>query len=241
MTDHSPIIKLPQSSYTIKEAAILIGKSDITLVRWCRDGVFPQSGKVPGPKGDEWSIQADDLAAVIAEKNLTIDLAQAESTDDRSSARSNEEIIGLREDNAELREKTGHLTGQNEQLATQVRKLGDDLDHARAEWQRAGTDRDHALGEAEALRGQLEIAQTDAKKAEKAAAEASQERDSLDQKYRELEKSSGDSLSTISDQLDTARSEAEQLVGERDELASEATSLKDAMGWWSRRKYERER
>ena len=239
MTDHSPIITLPQSSYTIKEAAALVGKSDITLVRWCRDDVFPNAGKVPGPKGDEWSIPATDLASIIAAKNLTIDLAQSETDDARSSDRADEELIELREENATLIEKTGHLTGQNTQLTDQVSQLRNDLEHAQGEWHRSETDRAEAVGRAEVLQAELE-------KAQLAAKDAAQERDSLDQQHRELEKTSAESLSALSNDLDDVRSSLEnaendvkRAVGERDELAAKAQKLEGSLGWWARRKYQR--
>lgn len=227
MTDQTSIT-LPQSAYSIKEAAALVGKSDITLVRWCRDGVLPNAGKVSGPKGEEWSIPATDLADVIAEKGLRLDLRdmpdQAQASDGALD-QANKEIMGLLRENAELREKTGHLTGQNEQLTQRVKKLGDDLDHAQSEWQKSATDRDRALGEADTLRVQLE-------KAEKASAESAQERDSLDQKYLELQNSSAESLSAASADLKAT-------VGEREGIAAQLAKAEGSMGWWTRRRYGR--
>lgn len=227
MTDHSPIMMFDQAAYSIKEAAALVGKSDITIVRWCRDGVFPNAGKIPGPKGDEWSISAEDLAAVVEAKKLTIHLDQSEPVDDpasdRALAQAQEEVIGLLKENAELREKTGHLNGQNEQLTERVKRLGDDLEHAQSEWQRAATDRDRLAGETDALRNQLE-------KAERERAQSAQERDSLDQKYLELEKRSAESLSAASDDL-------EAVVVERDELTTKLAKAEASMGWWTRRRY----
>ena len=233
MTDQRPITTLPQSSYTIKEAAELIGKSDITVVRWCRDEVFPNAGKVPGPKGDEWSIPADDLAQVIADKKITIDLRdQSQSGTDRSNDQASEEMIGLLQQNAELREKTGHLTGQAEQQTRQLERLSSDIDHLRAEHERTLSD----LTESERARGVLE---GKLENGEQLRSQIAQERDSLDQKYLELQKTSAETLSAISADLETARTERQETVGERDDLATKAQKLEDAMGWWSRRKYER--
>lgn len=236
MSDQRQITTLPQSAYSIKEAAVLIGKSDITLVRWCRDGVFANAGKVPGPKGDEWSIPADDLARVIESKGLKIDLRDKtgqDQSDDRATDGSHHEMIELLKENAELREKTGHLTGQNDQLAERVKKLGDDVDHAQSEWHRAATDRDKALGQVEALHTQLEDVQ-------KAAKDEVAKRVSLDLEHRELQKTSAESISDLSTKLNGAQNETETAVGERNELAKKLAEAEASMGWWTRRKYNKD-
>lgn len=48
--------------WTAKEAAALVERSTKTILRWSRDSTFPNADKIPGPKGDEWSIPAGDAA-----------------------------------------------------------------------------------------------------------------------------------------------------------------------------------
>lgn len=38
-------------TYSVKNAAELVGRSTKTIVRWCRDGSLPNAAKVPGLKG----------------------------------------------------------------------------------------------------------------------------------------------------------------------------------------------
>ena len=238
MTDHSPITTLPQSTYSIKEAAALVGKSDITLVRWCRDGVLANAGKVPGPKGDEWSIPATDLAQVVSDKGLTIHLDRAETDSDPLLDRANDQLIEALQENAELREKTGHLTGQVENITNERDRIQRERDQARSdlEHEKTGheqtstqlteTDKAKAVAEArvEELRTQLE--------------QAAQDRDSLDLEHRELQKTSAESLSVVSADLETARDDVDQAKGERDELAAKLEAAEASMGWWTRRRYD---
>ena len=246
MTDHSPITTLPQSNYSIKEAAALVGKSDITLVRWCRDGVLANAGKVPGPKGDEWSIPADDLAQVVHDKGLTIHLDRSETDPDPSPDRANDQLIEALQENAELREKTGHLTGQVDNITNERDRIQRERDQARSdlEHEKTGheqtstqlTESDKAKSVAEArveeLRSQLEHAQENAK-------EATQNRDSLDLEHRELQKANAESLSAVSADLEAARNAGDQAVGERDELTKKLQAAEASMGWWTRRRYEK--
>ena len=240
MTDHRPITTFHQSTYSIKEAAALVGKSDITLVRWCRDGVLPNAGKVPGPKGDEWSIPVDDLAQVAHDKALVINLDRSESDIDPSHERASVQLVEALQENADLREKTGHLTGQVDNISKERDRIQRERDQARSdlEHEKAGheqtstqlteTDKAKAVAEArvDELRKQLE--------------QAAQERDSLDLEHRELQKSSAESISGLSGDLESSLSEAEQLVGERDELTKKLAEAEGAMGWWTRRRWNKE-
>lgn len=225
-------ITLPQSAYSIQEAAALIEKSDQTVRKYIKDGRFPNVSMVPGDKGDEYSIPAGDLGNLIAEKGLVINLDQSSDQPDTIPS----ELIS---DLIDAREKIGHLTGQVENLTSDRDRITRERDQARSdlEHERTGheqttshlteSDKSKAVAEArvEELRGQLE-------KAEHLRTEAAQERDSLDQRYLELQKESAETLSAASADFETA-------AGERDELAAKLAQAEASMGWWTRRRYLR--
>ena len=218
---------LPQASYGLKDAAELVARSTKTILRWCQDDMFPGAEKVPGPKGDEWSIPSEDLAAVIVEKNLTIHLDQTLSTQPTTQE---DALVQALETIGELRQKVGHLSGQTEQLERTNMRLASDVDHLRAEYERTQNE----LVESERQRGTLE---GEIKRVQQERDQTSRDRDSLDQKYLELQKSNAESLSALSDDLETSRTETQETVGELDELATKLAVAESSMGWWTRRRY----
>lgn len=239
-------ITLPQSAYSIQEAAALIEKSDQTVRKYIKDGRFPNVSMVPGDKGDEYSIPASDLGAYIAEKGLVINLHQSH---DQSETAPSELISGL----VDAREKIGHLTGQVENLTSDRERITRERDQARSdlEHERTGheqtaaqlTESDKAKAVAEA---RVEELRTQLKKAEIQNDAMAQERDSLDLQHRELQKSSAESLSALSADLDGVRNDLENAneqtqvtAGERNELAAKLAEAEASMGWWTRRKYQR--
>lgn len=226
---------LPQSTYSLKEAADQVCRSTKTILRWCRDGTFPSAEKVPGPKGDEWSIPSSDLAAVVVERGLVIDLTTHDQTVSTHESTQNEDLIEALNAVAELSGQIGQLSGQNEQLERHNKRLGSDNDHLRAEYERTQsllTESERARGQ---LEGQLERAHDEAEQAEKLRAEIAQERDSLGDKYSETAKS----LSEASTDLEHAKNDTQTVAGERDELAAKLADAEASMGWWTRRKYNR--
>ena len=185
---------LPKDTYSIQDAAALVDRSTKTVVRWCRDSTFQKATKVKGPKGDEWSIPADDLAQVIADKGLTVNLTDDVPTESAHESGQTEALLDAMNTVANLRGEVGQLTGQNEQLTRQNDRLGSDNDHLRGEYERTQADlveSERARGQ---LEGQLEQAQANAK-------EATEKRDSLDLEHRELQKTSAESLSAVSADL----------------------------------------
>ena len=223
---------LPLDAYSLKEAASLVGRSTKTILRWCQDSTFPRAEKVPGPKGEEWSIPATDLASVIADKGLTINLGDDDQTVATQVSTQTDELVETLTAMADLRGQVGQLSGQNEQLSRQNDRLGSDNDHLRAEYERTQAD----LVESERARGQLE---GQLEQSEKLHAQIAQERDSLDLEHRELQKTSAESLSAVSADLETARNDVDQAVGERDELTKKLEAAEASMGWWTRRRYQK--
>lgn len=229
---------LPLDAYSLKEAAELVGRSTKTILRWCRDSTFPNADKVPGPKGDEWSIPATDLAAVVTDKGLDINLTDDVQTEAIQVSTQQEDLVEVLNTVADLKGQIGHLSGQNEQLTRQNDRLGSDNDHLRAEYERTQAElveSERARGQ---LEGQLEQAQKSAQAAQEQIARTAQERDSLELEHRELQKASAESLSAVSADLENARNDVDQAVGERNELTKKLEAAEASMGWWTRRKYK---
>jgi len=231
---------LPLDAYSLKEAAALVERSTKTILRWCRDSTFPNAEKIPGPKGDEWSIPGTDLANVIADKGLTINLTEDDGqTVSTQSITQNDDLVETLNVVAELRGQIGQLSGQNDQLTRSNDRLGSDNDHLRAEYERTQASLVESERARGVLEGQLEQATEAAKRSQERIDQIAQERDSLDQQHRELEKTSAESISDLSNDLETRKSDAEKLVGERDELETKLAQAEASMGWWTRRKYRR--
>lgn len=232
-------LTLPQSAYSIQEAAALIGKSDQTVRKYVKDGRFTGVEMVPGEKGDEYRIPAIDLAALIEEKGLVINL-------DQSPDQSNTAPSDMVSDLIEAREEIGLLTGQIENVTSERERIQRERDQARSdlEHEKTGheqtstqlTEIDKAKAVAEARVDEL---RTQLEKAEKLHAQVTQERDSLDLEHRELQKTSAESLSAVSVDLEAARNAGDQVVGERDELTKKLEAAEASMGWWTKRRYER--
>ena len=239
MSTHSPDTRpptLPQDTYSLREAADIVNRSTKTILRWCRDGLFPNADKVPGPKGDEWSIPGKDLGQVVLDKGLTLNLDQTDvQTESTHKDELSPDTRALMETVATLRGEVGQLSGQNDQLTktetdlrNRVRQLTDDLEQERSERQRneariAELDKAKSVAEArtEELRTQLENEQS---KVVDHLAQLETERELATKQAAELV-SMGD--------------RATELEKESAERLSEAEKLKDSMGWWSRRRYER--
>lgn len=101
---------LPLDAYSLKEAAEVVGRSTKTILRWCRDSTFPNADKVPGPKGDEWSIPATDLAAVVTDKGLDINLTDDVQTEATQVSTQQEDLVEVLNTVADLKEIIGHIS-----------------------------------------------------------------------------------------------------------------------------------
>ena len=239
MSSQSPDTRpptLPQDNYTLREAAETVGRSTKTILRWCRDGLFPNAEKVPGPKGDEWSIPGKDLGQIALDKGLTLTLDQTPvQTMSTHEDETRADIRDLMDTVANLKGEVGQLSGQNDQLTksetdlnNRVRQLTDDLEQERSERQRneaqiAELDKAKAVAEArtDELRQQLENEQNRV-----AAKDA--ELISMGERSSEIEKESTERLSALTDTQESL-----------DDTAKKLKEAKASMGWWTRRRYQK--
>lgn len=234
---------LTTTSYTIKEAAAVVGRSELTIRRRIDKGRFPGAELRRGASGDEWRIPGADLAKVAQQDGWEINL---DIEDDQSQDQPSTDLLGAIEAKIQAESKIELLNKDVQSLTDQVSTVGNERDQARSDLEYTQTE----LGQLEkqlaeqttataVAEARVDELRQRAEQAEKLRAEISQERDSLDQQHRELEKTSAESLSVLSNDLESTKSNAEKLAGERDELAAKLDQAESSMGWWTRRKYQR--
>ena len=225
------------NSYTIREAATLCDVSVDTIKRRLQDNRFPMAEQTKGRTGNEWRIPSDELGDVAKAEGWNIDLAAAlpqHETQQEAPALQDfvDQAIADAAGRAEAEAKLEHSQGEIDRLTKSLERAESDVEHWRTEHGQTERDLVDANARLDELRGQLE-------KAENLRTESAQERDSLDQKYLELQKESAEALSDASDKLDAAQTEHQVTVGERDGLIAKLAEAESSMGWWARRKYQR--
>ena len=225
------------NSYTIREAATLCDVSVDTVKRRLQDERFPNAEQTKGRTGNEWRIPSDELGDVAKAEGWNIDLATAlPQHEPQQEAPALQDLVDQAiadaAGRAEAEAKLEHSQGEIDRLTKSLERAESDVEHWRTEHGQTERDLVDANARLDELRGQLE-------KAENLSAESAQERDSLDQQHRELQKESAESLSALSKELDSAQTEHQATAEERDELAAKLAQAEASMGWWTRRKYER--
>ncbi len=232
---------LTTNSYTIKEAAAVVGRSELTIRRRIDKGRFPSAEMQRGASGDEWRIPGADLAQVAQEDGWEINL---DADDDKSEDQPSSDLLTALEARIRAESEIDLLNKDVQSLTNQATTVVKERDQARndleytktelAQLEQELSEQNTATAVAEARVDEL---RQRAELAEKLRVEIVQDRDSLGDKYSELEKSSAESISGLSGDLESVKSEAEGLVGERDELAKKLEEAEASMGWWTRRKY----
>ena len=226
------------NSYTIREAATLCDVSVDTIKRRLQDERFPNAEQTKGRTGNEWRIPSDELGDVAKAEGWTVDLAAAALQQDEPQQGAPalqdlvDQAIADAAGRAEAEAKLEHSQGEIDRLTKSLERAQSDVEHWRTEHGQTERDLVDANARLDELRGQLG-------KAENLRAESAQQRDSLDQQHRELQKMSAEALSAASAELTTAQTENQTTLGERDELADKLTKAEASMGWWTRRRYNR--
>lgn len=210
------------TSFTIREAAVACGVSDDTIRRRLADDRFPGADQQKGRTGLEWRIPAADLAHVADAEGWDLDLAEAK---DQHSDPLLDRYEKLLVQHAQAEAKRQLADGQLERLTRERDQARSDLEHERAELQRlinelAESEKSTAIAEArtEELRAQLfnqgaELAEE--RQLRRTSDEESRERQEL--LHAELAAASASHAATL----------------------TKVQQARDAMGWWSRRRYER--
>lgn len=234
---------LTTTSYTIKEAAAVVGRSELTIRRRIDKGRFPSAELHRGSSGDEWRIPGADLAKVAQQDGWEINL---DIEDDQSDDQPSTDLLTAIEAKIQAESKIELLSKDVQSLTDQVVAVGKERDQARGDLEYTKTELgklEKELGEqtkaAAVAEARVDELRQRAEQAEKLRTEIAQDRDSLDQQHRELEKTSAESISALSNDLKSTKSDVEQAVGERDELAAKLAQAESSMGWWTHMRYKR--
>ena len=239
MTTHEPDL-LKASDYTIKEAAAVVGCSELTIRRRIDKCRFPGAQLHRGASGDEWRIPAADLAQVADEDGWVIDLTtKHDQADDQTEDQSSDDLLEAVTGRIRAESEVDQLTKDVQSLTNQVTAVSNERDQAMSDLEYTRTElnkRDQKLTEIDKAKAVAE-ARTDElrkqlEKEQEKALQITQERDSLDQSHRELQETSTERISALSKDVDRA-------VGESNVLAAELENAIDHMGWWKRRRYQR--
>ena len=232
------------SDYSIKEAAALVGRSELTIRRRIEKGRFPGAELRRGSSGDEWAIPADDLLKVAQEDgwSIIVDLTDDQAPD-RSSDQPTSDIFAameakfLAESEIKLLSKDVQaLTEQKADVINERDQARRDLEYTRAELDQttaalAEQAKATAVAEArvEELRQRVEYA-------EKLRVEVVQERDSLDQQHRQLVESSAETISELSSELEFAENQRSRTADVRNLLVQKVAEVEASVGWIGRRR-----
>jgi len=178
-------------SYTIKEAAAAVGRSELTIRRRIEKGRFPQAELQRGSSGDEWRIPAQDLAQVAKEDGWVIDLTESEG---QSQDLSTDDLIAAVEAQVRAESKIDLLSKDVQSLTDQLEstqrerdQARNDLEYTQAELSQIEQQLAEQTTAAEVATARSEELRERAEFAEKVRDQSAQERDSLDQKYLELQ------------------------------------------------------
>jgi chromosome segregation ATPase len=212
------------TSFTIREAAVACGVSDDTIRRRLADDRFPHAEQHKGRTGLEWRIPASDLAQLAEAEGWDLDLAEAK---DQQPDHLLDRYERLLVQHAEADAKRQLADGQVEQLTRERDQARSDLEHERAELRRLTSDlneaeRSTAIAEArtEELRAQLFVRSAELD-------EERQLRRADDKAFQERRELFNAELAAASAAHAASLAEMQQ--------------ARDAMGWWSRRRYEKRR
>jgi excisionase family DNA binding protein len=141
-------------TYSLTEAAERLGKSRKTIIRWRKDGKFPNAQLLPGNQGDEWRIPVTDLD----------ELTESEDGTDPGTGwvPQGETLSALVTQVTNLSLELGQTQGQRDGLVSQVdeqtrriQQLTSDVEQERTARQNAETDTARAVGERDALNGRV--------------------------------------------------------------------------------------
>ena len=238
-----------QAHYSIKEAALLVSRSELTIRRRIDKGRFPGAQLRRGSSGNEWRIPAADLAEVARQDGWTMML---DLTDDQESDRQPDQLLNhvtpdllavteakvIAESEIKLLSRdVQSLTDQNTQLTRERDQSRRDLEHTRAELDQTTVDLIEQIKATAVAEARVEELRHRAEYAEKLRSEAVQERNSLDQEHRELKESSAETIDTLSSELETAETLRSKASDVRDALVKKVAEVESSMGWRARRRY----
>ena len=121
-------LHIDNSSYTIKEAAAVVGRSELTIRRRIDKGRFPRAELQRGSSGDEWRIPGGDLAKVAQEDGWEINL---DAEDDQTKDQPSTDLLEAVEAKLRAESKIDLLNKDVQSLTDQAATVVKERDQAR--------------------------------------------------------------------------------------------------------------
>jgi len=248
-TEVREAIAMPQESpsidtgntFSLREAAALVGVSVDTIKRRHTDGVFPNARQEPGRSGPQWRIPAVELAAVADEQGWTLDLATAlpqqvpqhsEELHDllrdalESSEAKAQALADALAKNADAEAKQSIAEERLEERSRERDQARSDRDHADAQLSRMATDLAEMTGRADELRTELEGERADIVKLRDELQAKAVDVALYEQRLLDLAGEADDLTQSLVD----ARHRSER-------VEADAERMMASMGWLARRRY----
>ena len=228
------------STIGLNDAAEAFGISVDTLRRRIKSEQLPEAQLTQGKFGETYELPTATLAQIAEREQWVLDLNVLSAQGSPSAAHPQELI------HTDLIEQLIDAKASAETSSRQLDETTKRLDQTSNDLEMVNAEVDRLAQEVVALEKSLAVADARTEEirqraaiAEKASADAAQERDSLDQLHRELQKTSAEASSVASADLAASKTETETVAGERDELTKRLADAEASMGWWTRRKYRR--
>ena len=228
------------TSYSVRDAADICGVSTDTIKRRLANNRFPSAEQQAGRTGPEWRIPANELAQVAEADGWTLHLAAAELSQEpqheQQQAESTFELIErIQAETAARATATAKLEqseGKAAQLEASLKQARTDVEHWRAEHDR----RTQELSESDKAKNVAEALANERKnELERGRSELVEHQAQLETE-RELAAETAATHAAELVSMGDRATELEKLAAER---LSEAEKLKESMGWWSRRRFEK--
>lgn len=241
----------------IKDVAAVFDVSVDTLRRRIRDGKLPEARLVAGKYGDTYELPMGDLSAVAEREGWVLDLSAAAAHGNTPLQPGASTLPGDYIDRLVAAETAAETTRQQlQQLEKERNRARSDLEHEQSERLRLESELAAESTASAVLRQQLADKQEEAQRtgleleaANSRAASLEQESAVANARVAEIRAELEHERSTSEDLRQAGKLLAEDvtsLAGERRALEHElqrtdqlATQLKESMGWWSRRRFDR--
>ena len=227
------------NSYSVREAATLCGVSPDTIRRRLADDRFPSAFQQSGRTGTEWQIPANELGQVATEEGWDLDLAEAEPKQEAQASVSLDELFDRIQVEAAAR---ADAEAQLKQSLSTTSRLEDQLKQARSDaehWRSEHDQRTEDLGQLERKNAELDKGKAVAEaRVEEVRTQLENERANVIE-HQELLKVEQNRLTERDAELVSMGDRATELEKLAAERLSEATKLKESMGWLARRRYEK--
>ena len=207
----------------LADLASAFGVSVQTVKRRLNSGQWPEVIKTDGTYGETWSLDRTLVQTIADRENWVIDLRTEQDQTRSADLESVLEALldGQRERNDQMERaaaaeaKVVVTEAERDRQAAVAKQALSDLEHERSEVGRLQVDLEHERNATREVAKQLAVAQ----------AEASERQTAIESRQSQIEE--------LQQRLDAERERTEAAV-------AEASHLQSSMGWWSRRRAEKQ-